>query len=469
MRPEPDNVRSLAAWSLDRILSSRSSADGPLRRAGRSIDTRDGRLLRELVLGSLRWLRRLDSVIEAAAHRRLEAIDVDLLAPLRIGVFQLLYLDRVPAHAAVDQAVREARRRTHRGGAGFTNAVLRRVAERPTLEDWPVRASDARRRLAIETSHPDLLVERWWSHFGAARAERMLRVNNRRKPPQILTFAQHGGRQRTAASLADSGVSTTPSSLAPQGLVVVEGDPAASPDYAEGTIYLQDVASQAAALVPPPSRDERILDTAAAPGGKSFSLLSYEPTVQVVAADVEIARLQILLAHRDRLGLPLPVVVADALRSPLAAEFERVVLVLPCTGTGTLRKNPELKWRFSETEIDRLADQGLAWVRSASHHVSPRGLICLVTCSLEPEENVGVARRFLERDAGFELLPLADLLPDSAHGCIVESGGWQVPPQDVHDGFTVHVLRRRPAGHAKQGGGSAGSADVAVACRQTLR
>lgn len=443
MKPPVRQARSLAAGLVDRALISKQPVDRLLRRSEEHLEPRDRGLLRELVLGTVRWLRRLDFVIEAASSRQLPAIDAALLSPLRIAIYQLLFLDRIPAHAAVDEAVTEARRRTHRGGAGFVNAVLRRVARDPGLENWPVEEANPTRRLGIETSHPDLLVERWRRNFGDSRARDLLATNNRIKPWQVLTFAGKGGRDRVAARLATEGVGTSASTVAPMGLVVTDGNPLSTPSFHDGALYLQDVASQAAALVPAPASTDRVVDLAAAPGGKAFSLLSCEPDLEVLAADRSWSRLRLMRQNRDRLGLPIPLLQADGLHPPLRAAFDRVVLDLPCTGTGTLRKNPELKWRISREEIRRLSRQGLEMLQAGSHLVRRGGILCMITCSIEPEENAEVVSGFLATTQDFELLPLRGELPISLDDWVVGAGSWQILPQDIHDGFTVHVLRRR--------------------------
>ncbi|MGB6001548.1 MAG: transcription antitermination factor NusB, partial [Thermoanaerobaculia bacterium] len=344
-------VRSAAARVLDRALASRSPTVVFLDQASADLDDRDRRLLRELVFGTLRWLRRLDQVIGSAASRPLDEIDPPLRSPLRLGVYQLLYLDRIPPHAAVNEAVEEARRRTHRGGAAFVNAVLRRVAEQPQLEAWPVAETDAVRHLAIESSHPDFLVARWLEQFGEARTRELVAANNRPKPLHLLAFEDRGGRRRLAGSLATEGVETEPSSLSPLGLVVRRGNPVDTDAFARGDFYLQDEASQVSALLPAPVAGEVILDAAAAPGGKSFALMAGQPTVEVRAAELSLERLGNLRANIARLGRRLPLVAADASSPPFERFFDRVVVDLPCTGTGTLRKHPELKWRVSPEEL----------------------------------------------------------------------------------------------------------------------
>jgi 16S rRNA (cytosine967-C5)-methyltransferase len=438
-------VRSVAAAVLERCLSGRLPLDRLLRQAAARFDHRDRALLRSLVLGTSRWLRRIDAVLATAAARSLADVDPPLLAPLRVAIYQLLYLDRVPAHAVVDEAVGEARRRGHRAGAGFVNAVLRKVARAPDLAAWPVNARHPLRRLAIETSHPDRLVRRWHNRFGEAASRRLLAANNRAKPLQLLSFRDRGGPRALAAALAVEGVETAPAELSPLGLTVLAGDPLAAGAFARGELYLQDDASQAAALVPPPAAGETVLDLAAAPGGKSFAIVAWEPGIRPLLADVAAARLPPLLANLRRLGRRLPLVVADARRPPAGARFDRVVVDLPCCGSGTLRRHPELKWRIDDGELDRLARQGLEMLTGAADAVRPGGLLVAITCSIEREENEDVVARFRAGRSDFLPLPLADALPPTLRAGGGEDGLWRVLPGGDHDGFTVQVLRRRLA------------------------
>ncbi len=447
-RPE-DNVRVAAAWVVERTLASRAPVDSYLPPLLERFDERDRGLLHELVLGTLRWLRRLDHVLDRASHRGIGEIDPVLLAPLRIAAYQLLFLDRIPAHAAVDEAVEEAHSLTHRGGASYVNAVLRAIARAPRLGDWPVEDSDPVHRMAVETSHPDFLVERWLAVYGAERTRALLAANNRPKPMQLLAFCDRGGRELLAERLIDEGLEVEPSPLSLLGLTVRRGDPLATAAFARGDLYVQDEASQAAALIPPPRPGERVLDAAAAPGGKAFALAAREPSVALTLGDVSLERLAIVRANLARLRRSAPLLAADAGRPPFAAAahtgggFDRVVLDLPCTGTGTLRKHPELKWRISRDEIGRLAGQAGRMLDGAAECLGPGGHLVAITCSIEPEENERVVERFLERRPGFLPLPLAGLLPPPLDAGIDAPGRWRVLPGGDHDGFTASVLVRR--------------------------
>ncbi len=438
-----ESVRAAAGWVLERTLASSAPVGTFLDGALARFEARDQRLLSELVLGTLRWLRRIDAVIAQASDRSLDRIDPALLTPLRIAVYQLLFLDRVPSHAAVNEAVDLAGRQTHRGGASFVNAVLRRIARSPHLDRWPVRERDPVRSLAIEWSHPDFLVARWIERFGRERTVAFLQANNRPKPLHLLAFRDRGGRELLAESLIEAGVEVDPAPLSPRGLIVRDGDPFATAAFDRGEFYVQDEASQAVALVPPPEAGERVLDAAAAPGGKSFALLAAEPEVRVVAADVDPARVRILRDNARRLGRVLPLAVADGTAPPWGRAFDRVILDLPCTGTGTLRKHPELKWRISESEIGRLSRRALRLLEAGAASVGETGRLVAITCSLEAEENEDVVAEFLRRHGEFAPEPLEDLLPAPLSRKIRGPGFVRIFPAGDHDGFSVHVLRRR--------------------------
>jgi len=437
-----DSARACAAWVVDRTLATRAPSSAYLASALERCDEHDHGLLRELALGTLRWLRRLDHVIAQASHRPFERIEEGLRTPLRIAAYQLLFLDGVPAHAAVNEGVEQARRATHRGGASFANAVLRKIARNSRLEDWPVEEGDPMKHLAIEYSHPDFLVRRWLERHGEPWTRALLDANNRAKPLQLLAFRDRGGRELLAEQLIDEGCAVEPSRFSHLGLTVRRGNPLHSESFRRGAFYVQDEISQAVAWLPPPRPGESVLDAAAAPGGKSFALLAREPSLRIVAADVAFERLAILRENCRRLGRELPIVAADAGRPGLAGSFDRVVLDLPCTGTGTLRKHPELKWRVRDGEIGRLARQARRLLDALAPRVAAGGLLTAITCSLEHEENEDVIAGFLDRHPEFEPAALDTVLDPPLRPHVIGPGAWRLATAEDHDGFTAHVLER---------------------------
>jgi 16S rRNA (cytosine967-C5)-methyltransferase len=215
--------------------------------------------------------------------------------------------------------------------------------------------------------------------------------------------------------------------------------------FRQGDLYIQDEASQIAALVPPPVEGETVLDLAAAPGGKSLSLIAYQPDLRPVLADVSFARLLRARSNLLRLGRDLPLVVDDASNPAIrsaAASFDRVVIDLPCSGTGTFRKNPELKWRLTPEEIGRLSGQSRQLLDRAAERVATGGLLLAITCSIEEEENEQVSADFMAAHPNFEWVEEAKLLPCHRDVGELRDGFWRLFPEADHDGFTVQAMRR---------------------------
>lgn len=435
-------VRSQAVSIVERALVSRAPVDAELAALGSSFDERDQALLREIVFGTLRWLKRLDQVLVAASGRTFEQIQPALLPVLRVAAYQLLFLDRVPAHAIVSEAVDEALRRSHKGAGGFVNAVLRRVAAKPELAAWAVAAIEPVERLAIETSHPEILVRRWLEQYGEPGTRALLEANNRQKPMHLLAFQAKGGRELLAANLSAEGVETEPSRISAQGLIVRSGNALRTAAFARGDFYIQDEVAQLAANLPVPRAGERVLDVAAAPGGKGLALLAAEPAIRLIAADVALPRLAALAGNHRRLQSHAGIVAAAAERTPFSGAFDRVVVDYPCTGTGTLRKHPELKWRWSESELERLAAQAQRLMEGAAVAVTPGGFLVAISCSLEPEENESVGERFLASAPGFRRTSAAGRVPKAAAAARSGEGIWRFLPSGDHDGFTVQLFER---------------------------
>ena len=446
-------MRDAAVEILQRAERSMAPVDNVLQTALSCWSPRDRRLLHELVLGTVRWRRRLDDVLQQVADRKLRSIDKGLLWPFRVALYQLFFLDRMPTHAIVYEAVEQAERATHRGGASFTNAVLRRVARARRLSDWPVAAQEAVERLGTTYSYPNFLVRRWLERWGEPRTERLLTVCNQPKPMHLLAFRQCGGREALAERLIDEDVVVEPSDLSPCGLIVRSGKVLKGGSLRGEGLYVQDEVSQIAAWLPPPRTGERVLDLAAAPGGKSFALLAMQPLLDVYATDVSVPRMKRMADNARRLGLSeIRLAVEDALRPSIGGVFDRVVLDLPCSGTGTLRKNPEVRWRIRPEELNRLVREGRELAVRSAQRVAPGGVLVLITCSIEEEEVTEPMREVLERQPEFEPYPLHEHAdPHVEAGRTEQPGLWQVLPEDDHDGFTVGVLRRRADGSNRSG------------------
>ena len=347
--------------------------------------------VRTIVLGVLRWRSRLDHAIETLAGRRLKKLDPNVVQILRLGIYQLMFMDVAP-YAAVSESVDLAARHANRA-RGFVNAILRRASE----TDLGSLARD----LPTRTAHPRWLIERWTRMFGAERAAAIAEAN------QQLSYPDLFGPQAPPGS--------EPSKLVP-GMFKLTGSSAHAEGWAldEGSGVIADLAAAT-------GRD--ILDLAAAPGGKTIVMTARG--AHVVSNDVSLVRL------RPLLGRSPAIVVSDGRKPPFRKKFETVLLDAPCSATGIIRKNPEIKWRLQPEDFERFAVLQRELLASAVRLASR--FVVYSTCSLEPEENDAIV-------AGHERADVAEFVNSEVRKW-VDNGVLRLTPESGADGFTAFVLR----------------------------
>ncbi len=446
--PPARSVRSLALGILLRVEREGAHAAPLLDARGAALPSRDRDLLRALVKRTLRGAIRLDHVLARVCDRPVASLDPAVRAALRLGAAQILLFDRIPMHAAVAETVEAAKEIAPRG-AGLVNAVLRRVAsseKRPGRVLLP-EGADAAARLSLETSHPEWLVRRWVAEMGETPARAALAADEADAPIDLLADPRLGTVDEIRATLAAAGIEAEPSPWAPLALTVLRGDAAAHPLVRTGALAVVDAAAQATVEALPPT--DLVADLAAAPGGKTRTLLARALAKRVIALEWTASRAARLAANLEASGWRREVLVvqADATRPPLPpARFGSVLLDAPCSGTGTLRKNPEIRLRLREEDLSGFAARQRALLAAALPLLSPGGTLGYVTCSLEPEENEEVVDAVLREATGFlRVTPDPDRLPPPLAACLRPSGLVRVPPGETNDGFSLLVVRRSPA------------------------
>lgn len=416
------------------------------------LSTADHALATELVMGVLRWRSRLDSEIAQASSQPLSKLDLEILIALRLAVYQFGWLDRIPQRAALNESVELAKRARKRSAAPFVNAVLRKLSTSPAFEISGDEISPA--VLARRFAHPAWMVERWAQQFGLAATERIC-SHNQSVPATAI-------RLRTQAAekeLGDGGVSLSRGALLASARRVESGDLTKTKAFRTGGIVIQDEASQliAALLSPHTKENVRILDCCAAPGGKTLALADRNLSATITAVELHPhrARLMQKRLHQHAPTAKIEVLTADVLHLPTKDEFHLVLADVPCSGTGTLARNPEIKWRLTLADLEDLQARQRAIVRSALAQVAPGGRLIYSTCSLEKEENEDVVERTLAGlaesnsfrllDCGAELDRLraaGELLwPDPAS---LVRGAYLRTIPGVHpcDGFFAAILER---------------------------
>lgn len=422
-------------------------------------DPRDLALLHEIVTGTLRWQGRLDWSLAALSTLPLDRLDAEVRVALRMGAYQLEHLDRTPARAVVDDAVALVKRARKSSAAGLVNAVLRRLARgdgRPLPDPAAATTDEAlAAALAVTTAHPRWLVDRWLARESRDVVEAWLAFDNT-APPLVLRVNPlvAGGRDAAVRRLELRGVETHPCRWAPLGLVVDGGpSPGLSRALESGEVFLQDEGSQLAALVAPVRAGQTVLDLCAAPGGKTLAYAAAAgPAGRVIACDVRPRRLALLAATVRRATADRAAVVAVGEREPLpfAPAFDVVAVDAPCSGLGTLRRDPDIKWRRRPEDLAAYQARQVDLLRRASAAVAPGGTLVYTTCSTEPEENGDVIARFLSEAPAFERRPVA-AGPDGRYLTpFVDADGWLRlhPARHGLEGYFGAVVARRAGGRS---------------------
>jgi 16S rRNA (cytosine967-C5)-methyltransferase len=435
-------ARRAAFEVLRRVEEEGAFAAPLLANLPEGLSPEDRGLAYELTLGVLRRQLWLDRVVENFSGRKTGKLDAPVRLALRMGLFQLRFLTRVPAHAAVNESVQMAHASGFRSAAPFINAVLRRATREPDY-DPADGIEDPLERIAVATSHPPKLIRRWAAAFGVEEAESFAKANNDSAPAAFRVNTLKADPAALIEKLRAEGLSIAPSRVAP-GAWRVEGGTGASAALrglaAEGLVYMQDEASQLVAHVLGAAPGERVLDACAAPGSKTTHVAALAEGRALVAADLHQHRLRVVGETCARLGVVgISLVALNAeVALPFAEEtFDRVLVDAPCTGTGTLRHNPEIRWRLSHDSFRELpAVQGRI-LSEAARCLRRGGRLVYSTCSVEREENEEVVAAFLQAHTDFKQVEAA---PASAPLLLPDGAARTWPQRDDVDGFFVAAI-----------------------------
>jgi 16S rRNA (cytosine967-C5)-methyltransferase len=404
-------LRIFLAWD-----SSRHTADVLLDRllARAELQARDHDLVIELVRGVFRWRGRLDWQLGTLVDRPLSDLHPPIRWILRLGLYQLTHLDRIPAHAAVSSAVDLAKRYGHRGSAALVNAVLRHAPERIEGLVEPDAALDPVGHLAARTSHPHWILERWLKRFGFAGTLRLAARNNERPQVTLRALGDRASADDLIADLRELGVQAEPGLYVPETVRVPTGwHPRLREILEAGIAIVQDEGAALVAVASRPVPGASVLDVCAAPGGKAIHFALLCGRAHVVAADRSLERLRVVrpppfLAE----NVSFHFLVADGRQPATRHKFSRVLVDAPCTNTGVLGRRPDAKWRRGAADLSRLSRLQGEILDASRDLVSVGGLLVYSTCSLESEENEEVIRAYLERHPSDTLLPAGEVLPE---------------------------------------------------------
>ncbi|HEX6189530.1 MAG TPA: 16S rRNA (cytosine(967)-C(5))-methyltransferase RsmB [Pyrinomonadaceae bacterium] len=406
----------------------------------------DRALCHELVLGVLRRKLWLDKTLEHFGDRKIEKLDLAVRLALQVGLYQLRFLTRVPASAAVNESVNFVRASRVKSAAGFVNAVLRRATREPD-HDPAAAIVDPIRKLSIETSHPPWLIERWVQAFGFDETAAFAHANNQAAATAVRLTAKASRHKDTAErvlqNLRDAGTEVTASQIAPDSWRVMGASNVVRELANDGLIYLQDEASQLLAHLLNVEPNQRVLDLTAAPGSKATHIAALAPSATIVAGDVHPHRVETMRRLAVKQEARISVLVHDATEPlPFTDEsFDRVLLDAPCSGTGTLRRNPEIRYRLRPDDVSELAEQQKQMLARAAIVVRPGGHLLYSTCSVEPEENEKVVDQFASNHSAFRAIkPASAFSSFMPHPSSFQLRLW--PHRQGSDGFFIAAYER---------------------------
>jgi 16S rRNA (cytosine967-C5)-methyltransferase len=450
-----------AAFEILRRVEQESAYSSALLAAfGDELNSKDRALTHELVLGVLRHRLWLDHAIEHFAGRSLAKLDLAVVLALRLGLYQLRFLSRIPPSAAVNESVNLVRAAKLKSAASFANGVLRQATREPEY-DPAANVDDPLERLTIETSHPRWLVEGWVNQFGFAEAGALARANNDPAPVAFRFTAKaysQNHSENLLNELRSAGAEIRPSSIARNSWRLVRSksnevgeDTTGSHERMpallrrlseEGLIYFQDEGSQLVAQLVGAQTRERVLDVCAAPGSKSTLMAAEAPEATILAGDLYEHRAGTIKQFASQQqARNVHLIVYDATQElPFTNRlFDRVLVDAPCSGTGTLRHNPEIRWRLQASDIGGLAAKQKSILQNAAAMVRRHGILIYSTCSLETEENEAIVSDFGETHPDFVVSVLNIPAILSASNGSVRT--W--PHRDDTDGFFVTAFERK--------------------------
>ena len=374
---------------------------------------RDRALAQEITLGCLRWQGAIDAMLAEVARRPVGRLDREVRIALRMGCYQMRFLDRIPDRAAVSESVELVKTSGKRSAAGFVNAVLRTL---------PRRAGE---KVELERTHPRWLVDRWTECFDEETVAGILKANQT-PPSTYLRLNTQYPLEEALQQLHQEGVETGATELL-HARLLVRGKPMMTVCWRDGRVRIQDLSSQMIVPLLNLSREHRFLDLCAAPGGKTVQAVeAIGSSSRTVAADRHLHRLRTL---GQLAATPVKKVALDATAPlPFRTKFDRILVDVPCSGTGTLARNPEIKWRLRPQDLRDLVLKQKSILTCALGALEPSGVLVYSTCSLEPEENRGVVQAVLDERTGFR----ADAYLE------------RVPGRDPGDGFfACRIVRLR--------------------------
>lgn len=447
-----DKARETALKALTEIDTKEAYSNLVLKKVLRdaSLDGRDKAFVTELVYGTVTWKLTLDWVISRFSKTRLNKLSVWVLQILRLGTYQLLFLDRVPPSAACNTAVDLAKKYA-KASSGFVNAILRNISRQKAQIDLQhPQSGSLTSDLSLQYSFPEFLVTDWIKEFGEDFTRQLLKALVERPDFSVRVNTLKTTTQDVMNELSGTGIEAEPGRFLPEALVL-HGvtDISQLPAFLDGRLTVQDESSMLVARILDPKPGERVLDVCAAPGGKTTHIAQMmNDQGHITAWDIHEHKTDLIRENAQRLGIHIiDAHKRDAMEitNDETDRYHRVLVDAPCSGTGIIRRKPDIKWQRKQDDIASLVEVQRKILYNAGRAVAPGGILVYSTCSMDVRENEQVIRHFLNAEAGFEPVSLGDILPENL--CCkqgTEDGMLRLYPHiDGTDGFFITRLKKK--------------------------
>lgn len=412
------------------------------------LSSADAGLATELVYGTIARLNTLDYYLERFVAKGTAKLQPWVRSLLRISAYQLIYLDRIPEHAAVSEAVNLAKKLGHQGISGMVNGVLRNMIRNKEQLHVPSHLPVAE-RISLEHSHPLWMVERWIAQYGEETTEAICRANNEPPAVSIRVNTTMTTREKLMEEIASTGAVVEPSHLSPDGILVRSGgNMALTSWYRDGLFSVQDESSMLVAEAVAPEEGQNVLDCCAAPGGKTAHIAEkMRDRGRIVANDVHAHKRDLILDQAERLGLScIDAVTGDALdlnKRYAESSFDRILLDAPCSGLGVIRRKPDVKWTKSASDIEDISSLQRELLDCVAPLLKPGGILVYSTCTIESAENEKMVADFLGRHPEYKAIETSAWSQPGTRDWRAVNGGVQILPQYAHsDGFYIARLTR---------------------------
>lgn len=443
-----DAVREEALKILIKIFDDKSYSNILIKNLGQNFSSLDRAFITEMVYGTVKWKLRIDNVINSFSKIKTDKIQIPILNILRLGIYQMDFMSKVPQSAAVNESVKMAKKYGNPGAAKFVNAVLRNYSRSKDSIAYPDREKNIVRYMSVYYSFPEWIVEKLIAEFGAEFTEGFLKSSNEVPLLTVRVNKLKTDKNRIRASLAEKGIEVK-DGLFMDDALVLKGVPGVEnlDEYKQGYITVQDESSMLAAAVLSPKSGEFIMDVCSAPGTKTTYMAEIMNNHgKILAGDINDSKLKLVRENAERLGTD----IIDTLQSDAASVMEdhrnmadRVLIDAPCSGLGIMRKKPDIRWNRSIRDIRQIKDLQESILNASSSYVKIGGVLVYSTCTVLKEENNEVVYDFIKRNRNFVLEDITDFVPEKLRKPSCKEGYIGIyPNEDGIDGFFIARMRR---------------------------